>query len=1141
MEVFTDRGAGLAHPAGSGDPDPPGRRLVVARGVSEQPPLGFLEIVGQAKLYLREHRRVSLRALALEFDLSDELLEALVQELSEIQGLAVREGRILIWTGEQEPSETPPEPPSRTPEPERRQLTVLFCDLADSTRLAAEVDPEDWRDVVRAYQDCAARVVGSFDGHVAQYLGDGVLVYFGYPQAHEDDPERAVRAGLELVEALPSLNQRLQRQGASELKVRVGIHTGPVVVGEMGAGATRETLATGDTTNLASRLQEQAGRNCVAISYATLRLIEGIFVTEPLGDRMLKGFRDPVAVHRVLRASGLRSLLDVTPDLLTPFVGREHELRLLLESWDRTLEEEGQAVLITGEAGVGKSRLVLALRERLSTVRHTWLECRSSPFTQGSAFRPVVGLLEHGLGIESDDGAQARLDRVEEGVLHAGLDVGRTAPYLAELLGVPAPKGEDGTPPELRRERTLEALVSWLLALGEIQPVVLLTEDLHWCDPSSLELLGRLMEQLPTSRVMLVMTTRPEFRAPWDDDKTRTPVNLARLRRRDARELVLAVTCGDPLPEEAVSTILDRADGIALYLEELSQAALESGQQGAPVTIPSSLQDSLMARLDRLSSAKEVAHLGSVLGREFSYPLIAAVSELDEAVLRHGLDRLVSARVLFRRGVPPDASYTFKHSLIQQTAYDSLLRRRRQQLHERVARTLLERFPERAHNEPEELARHHTGAEQWADAVSCYERAGAQSTLRSAYAEAVAHLECGIQLLDQMPAGLDRSRRELALRIALGPPLIGVRGYGHADVERNYVRARELSEAAGEERSLFEAIWGLANYHQARGQLDLAEELGLQLVEMAAKIADPQLVSWAHLQYGATRFWKGEYAPSLEELERAIVSYDPDQYRFLPGGPDPCVAARVYAAICLWQLGRSGEALETSRAGIQQARALQHAFSLGIALCFTGSLHQLRGDVEAAAAMAEEVIPLATEHGFPLWRGWGGLVRGWSLAHQGRGGEGLEQMQRSLAEIASTRSTLAGPAAMVMLAEAQRVSGLPGAAAATAAGGLALAEREQQRAWDAELLRIRGEALVEDKGAASDDALGCLERALQVARAAHSRPYELRAALGLARLLQTQGRGDEARSILAEALERHPADEEGPERAEAEALLAALA
>ena len=1104
--------------------------------------MSFLETVGRAKAYLRENRRVSVRALALEFELSEELLAALVEELTEVQELAVLEGAILVWTGGEASKTETEEPPAGTPEAERRQLTVLFCDLVDSTRLASGVDPEDWRDVIRGYQECATQAVEAFDGYVAQFLGDGLMVYFGFPQAHEDDPERAVRAGLGIVEALRELNQRLGREGGLELATRVGIHTGPVVVGEMGAGASRETLALGDTTNLAARLEAEAGPNCVAISSDTLRLVRGIFVTEELGRRVLKGIREPVTLHRVIQPSGVRSLLDVEPDLLTPFIGRDQELGLLLDRWDQTLEEEGQAVLLTGEAGVGKSRLVLALRERLSTERHTWLECRSSPYTQSSAFRPIISLVEQGLGVQSDDGPDSRRRRIEEGIAQAGLDARRTVPLIAELLGVPAAEGDEqvAPSPELRRERTLEALVAWLLALGEMQPVVLLTEDLHWCDPSSLELLSRLIEQLPASRVLLVMTARPEFEVPWTEAKNWTSIHLARLRRRQARELVLAVSSGQPLPEEAISTILERADGVALYLEELSRAALESGQAGAPVTIPSTLQDSLMARLDRLSSAKEVAHLGAVLGREFAYPLIAAVSDLDESALRHGLDRLVSARVLFRRGTPPEASYTFKHALIQQTAYESLLRRRRQQLHARVARTLRERFPERVRNEPEELGRHYTGAEQWADAVSCYERAGEQSTLRSAYAEAVAHLASGIELLEHMPSGAERSSRELALRISLGPPLIGIRGYGDPEVERNYTRARTLSEEAGEERPLFEAVWGLANYHQARGHLELAEDLGRQLVEMAVAIADPQLVSWAHLQFGATKFWKGEFESSLKECERAIASYDRDRYRFLPGGPDPCVASRVYAAICLWQLGRSREALEASRAAIQQARELQHAFSLGIALCFTGSLHQLRGDAEAAAEVANEVIPLATDHGFPLWRGWGGLVRGWSMAHTGRGADGVEQMLKSLGEIAGTSSTLAGPAAMVMLAEAQRVSGLPGAAAATAAGGLVLAERESQRAWDAELLRIRGEALAEEKGAADDEALRCLERALEVARTGSSRPYELRAAAGLARLLEVRGRSGEARGILAEALRRYPADPEGLDRAEAQALLARL-
>jgi class 3 adenylate cyclase/predicted ATPase len=1109
--------------------------------------VSFLETVGKASAYVRQHGRVSLRAIGLEFGLDDDALDVLAAELVEVQGLAAREGQVLTWIGPEEPeaAAADAEPPfgaaAAAPEAERRQLTVLFCDLVESTQLAAGQDPEDWCEVVRSYQQSAAEVIEGFEGHVAQYLGDGLLVYFGYPQAHEDDAERAVRTGLGIVAALSGLNDRLGAEHGLRLAVRIGIHTGRAVVGEVGGGASRETLALGDTTNLAARIQGEAEPDCVAISSDTLRLVRGIFVTEELGRRTLKGIREPLALHRVVQPSGVRSRLDVAHGHLTPFIGRDQELGLLLDRWDQVLEREGQTMLVSGEAGVGKSRLALALRERLADEPHTWLECHCSPYTQGSAFRPIIGLVEQEFAFGPEDGPERRLRRIEDGVEQSGLVPG-VVPLIADLLGVPlgADVAPQELPPKLQRERTFDALVAWVLALGEMQPVLLLVEDLHWCDPSSLELLGRAIEQVPTSRVLLLLTTRPEFEVPWAHPQNWTPVALGRLRRRQARGLVVAASEARPLPEEAVSQIVERADGMALYLEELTRAALESEQAGAPLTIPATLQDSLMARLDRLSSAKEVAHQGSVIGREFPYRLLEAVTDLDPAALRQGLERLVHADVLFHRGTPPEATYTFRHALLQQTAYESLLRRRRREIHARVARTLEEHFPERAESEPEEVGRHHAEAEQWSQAVGCYARAGENATQRSAYEEAVGHLDRGIRCLERTPESADRSRRELALRISLGPPLIGVRGYGDPQVETNYTRARELSEATGDKRQLFEAVWGLANYHQAKSHLRLAKDLGRQLVELAKQVDDAQLLSWAHLQFGATRFWIGEFEASLAELERAVECYDPSEYQFLPGAPDPCVSALVYSGLNLWQLGRSSEALEASKEGTRVARRTKHAFSLGIALCFEGSLHQVLGDAAGAREAADEVIPLASEYGFPVWRGWGGVLRGWSLTHSGERARGVELLEQSLGEIAGTGSTLASPAALAILAEAQQAAGLWGAAATTAAAALAVAEQEDQHAWDAELLRLRGVALLEEKGSGDPEALACVRRALDVARGGESLAYELRASLSLSRQLWRTGERAEARALLAGAIERFPEDPDSRDLRDARALHAEL-
>ena len=1107
--------------------------------------MSFLDTVARAKEHLRRHGRVSLRALGLEFRLEAEELEALVEELVDVQSVAAREGRVLAWIAPPSPGDGDPTAvgPALAPgshvEAERRHLTVLFCDLVDSTRLASGLDPEDWREVVRSYQQTAAEIVEEFDGYVAQYLGDGLLVYHGYPSAHEDDAERAVRAALGILDAVALLNERLETEQGRRLAVRIGIHTGPAVVGEVGKGTNREMLAIGDTTNIAARLQAEASADWIVISSDTLRLVEGIFITEELGRRVLKGISNPVTLHRVLRASGVRGRLDVARASLTPFVGRTQELGLLLDRWEQALEEEGQTVLLSGEAGVGKSRLVLALRERLADAPHTWLECSCSPYAQQSAFRPVIELLEHILAFSREERQAKKLETLEKAITVVGLDPSRLVPLVADLLGVPL--GSAHPPlrlsPELQRERTLDALSEWILALAKIQPLVLVVEDLHWCDPSSLEFFGRLLEQIPSSRVLVVLTARSDLEAPWLHHRSWTPIALTRLRKRQARELVAAMCMDRPLREEVVSQIVERADGVALYLEELTRTALDSERMGAPMAIPATLRDSLMARLDRISSAKEIAQLGSVVGREFAYRLLESVSDLDEPVLREGLDRLVRADVLSRRGTPPRATYTFTHALIHETAYGSLLRKRRQDVHARVAQVLEEQFPERIESEPEELARHHAGAEHWERAVDYYARAGERATLRSAYVEAVSHLSAGIELLGQTRASPERVRRELALRISLGPPLIGIRGYGNPEVETTYLRARQLSEEAGDTSQLFESIWGLANYYQARSQLTLAKELGRQLVEIAQGAKDPQQLSWAHLQLGATHFWMGEYHASVRHLERAVESYDPAEYRFLPGGPDPCVAALVYNGLNLWQLGMPSRALESSRKGVLFARERDHAFSLAIALCFGGTLDQMLSDAVSVRSAAEEVIQLATDHGFPMWRSWGLVLLGWAVTHQCDAAGGVEMIGRALGEVAQTGSTVAAPAALMILADAQRVAGRWSDVVATATGGLALAEQQAQSTWDGELLRLKGAGLLEQNGVDDPEAEKLLALALETAQRGESQVYALRAAASLGDLMHRRGRGKDARTLVLAAMERFTGEADCRDLQEAKALL----
>ena len=601
----------------------------------------------------------------------------------------------------------------------------MFCDLVDSTALSGQLDPEDLREVVRAYQATCTAVIQHFDGSIAQYLGDGLLVYFGYPQAHEDDAQRAVRAALGIIEAMGTLNTRLELDKSIRLAVRLGIHTGLVVIGEMGGSGRQEQLALGETPNVAARIQGLAAPDTVAISEATSRLIQGYFVCHDLGPHTLRGLAAPMQVYRVLGESGVQSRLEVASARgLTPLVGRESEVTLLLERWEHVKDGTGQVVLLSGEAGIGKSRLVQALKDQVAQEPHTRIEYRCSPYHQHSALAPVIAHIERVLAWERDTVPQEKLSKLEEALARHPWPLPEVLPLLAALLSLPLPAQYPPLTltPERQKQKTLEALLAWLLAETEQQPVLFIVEDLHWVDPSTLEWLSLVVEQSPTARLYGLFTCRPEFASPWPTRTHLTPLTLSRLPRPQAARLVHGVTGGKPLPAEILAQIVAKTDGVPLFVEELTKTVLESGLlqeiEGAyelagplpPLAIPTTLQDSLMARLDRLATVKAVAQLGATIGRQFGYELLRAVSPLDDATLQQHLRQLVEAELLYQRGVPPQATYLFKHALIQDAAYQSLLKSTRQQYHQRIAQVLAERFPETAETQPELLAHHYTEA-----------------------------------------------------------------------------------------------------------------------------------------------------------------------------------------------------------------------------------------------------------------------------------------------------------------------------------------------------------------------------------------------------------------------------------------------
>jgi class 3 adenylate cyclase/predicted ATPase len=1030
----------------------------------------------------------------------------LLKAIAALQAPATAEPAVPPGTAAPEPSLVT----MRAPEAERRQLTVLFCDLVGSTELATRLDPEDMRDVIRTYQNAVAGEIGRFEGHVAKFMGDGVLAYFGWPRAHEDEAERAVRAGLALAEALG----RLQNPTGEMLEARIGIATGLVVVGDLvGEGASQEQAVVGETPNLAARLQALAAPGQVVIAGATRRLLGAGFVLEHLGDRTLKGIGTPVQTFAVKGERPVVSRFEAMsgPSPL-PMVGRDQELALLLERWMQAKAGEGQGVLLIGEAGIGKSRISRAVLDALADEPHTCIRYQCSPYHVDSAFWPVIQQLTYAAGIATDDSGDAKLDKLEALLDRTG---GRDAtPLIADLIGLDgtARYGKPRLTPQAQRARTLEALVQQLLGLATRRPVLVVLEDAHWIDPTTLELIEQSLDRLAAAPILILLTSRPDNQPSLAAHPHVTRLTLNRLSRVGV-EAIVARLGGDRLPPATVAAIIARTDGVPLFVEELTKAVLETGE----TSIPASLHDSLMARLDRIPEVKEIAQTAACIGREFDYALLAAIADRPERALASALQQLVAAELVFRRGNPPEARYTFKHALVQDAAYQSLLKSKRQQLHARIAEVLEEGLTDAGEARPEVLAQHLTEAGLVARAIPYWRRAGELAAGRSANAEAVAHLSKALELIAAAPNASALLEEELALQMAIGGPLMATKGYGAPEVECAYSRASALCEQLGRSAELFAVLRGLWSYYNVRGELQRAHDLAKRLVVLADAQEALLHRALARRALGTALFFLGRFADATATLDEgiaiddAVAGWEEHRSDLVLYTERTSVAGRLYSAWALWFLGFPDRAVGTMEAGLALAQRLAHANSLAFALTRVGLLHNLRRDFAAAERQAEAAMDIARQHHMAEWLAQATMCRGLAMVGHGQQKEGIAQLRTGLAAWNGLGNRLLDPQWLGYAAEAHlRANQLDDALSAL--DRAVEAGPTGARHYQAELDRLRGEVLTRTGEQA--EAASWFQRAIDTAAGQQAKSLELRAATSLARLWRDQRKRALARDLL---------------------------
>jgi class 3 adenylate cyclase/tetratricopeptide (TPR) repeat protein len=1085
-------------------------------------------------------------------DLTDGDLEKLGVNLGDRKRL-LRAIAALAASGHQ------PSPTSRAPAAdaaERRQLTVMFCDLVGSTAMSARLDPEDMREVIRAYQDACSGAVARYDGFVAKFMGDGVLAYFGFPRAHEDDAERAVRAGLDIVSGAP----KLETPAKAALRVRIGIATGIVVVGDVvGRGSAQEQAVVGDTPNLAARLQALAEPGSVLVAEATRRLLGGTFELTPLGPQALKGFDAPVAAWAVIREAENVSRFEASRSAgMTPFVGREHEVSLLLDRWREATGGEGQVALLSGEADIGKSRILEALSERIGDEPHTTVRYQCSPHQVNDAFYPMTSHIWRAAGFVSDEPPVARLDKLEALIGRSRLDAREIAHFLAALLSIPF----EGRYPPLemapseQKERTITALIAVFSGLTKQAPVLALLEDAHWIDPTALDLFGRLVDRLADLRALLVLTYRPEFVAPWVGRANVATLSLSRFGRRQAVAMVDCVTGGKPLPAEVLEQIVAKTDGVPLFVEELTKTVLESGllreEDGSfvldraltPLAIPSTLQDSLMARLDRLATVKEIAQIGATIGREFSYRLLEAVSPIKGAALQDALGQLIAAELIHGRGTPPEAIYIFKHALVQDTAYASLLRSGRQRIHADLARALKDRFADQIGAAPAIIAHHYTEAGLYEPASHCWLDASKLALSRSSQTEAGRYIDAGLGLIPHLTAGMDRQSLELAFQLARASALFSLKGYSSKETVAALIEAQHLLvEGVGTDAQRFAVLAGLWVAENTAARLDSAQSLSCQMLEIAERQNKATYWLAAYRHHDFTLIHRGRHREGLESFQRAERYRGPDpnkrlSYRF---ADDPNLAVQCYKISALMALGRVDEAADASDQVRNEAAEHDHFPTVALCvLCATVFPQYLLGDFEACERHSAELVAYSNEKKLEQYRLFGLLFHACARAGRDPAAEHIEAIRTALDIYNRSGAGIMGSLFLSQLADSLLRAGDVTGSERALREAFAFVEQSDERFWLADLHRVEGQIALQRPEPNRERAEACFLQAVEIAHGQEARMLELRAATDLARLWRDTGSPNDPRAPLEPILAAIEGGESTRDVRAARALLAEM-